>query len=61
MVALCCRFANIQDKDAIQEKILEKKRAPDTAEKVSDHSSCRCWDARMVLVCGPLWQRKTHQ
>ena len=29
------RFANIQDKDAIQEQILEKKRAPDAAETVS--------------------------
>ena len=34
MGAHCCRFANIQDKDAIQEKILEKKKVADTAENV---------------------------
>ena len=32
----CCRFANIEDKDAIQEKILEKKKVADTAENVSN-------------------------
>ena len=31
-----CRFANIQDKDAIQEKILEKKKVADAAENVSN-------------------------
>ena len=31
-----CRFANIQDKDAIQEKILEKKKSANTAETVSN-------------------------
>ena len=32
----CYRFANIEDKDAIQEQILEKKKAADTAENVSN-------------------------
>ena len=36
MGTLCCRFANIEDKDAIQEKILEKKKVADTAENVSN-------------------------
>ena len=61
MGAPCCRFANIQDKDAIQEKILEKKKVADTAENVSKTSSCTSWHARMVAVCGHLWQRKAYQ